>query len=145
MHLRTTMKPFEYRSRWSTWPILSRTRASIAFPYGSTSLDAKRAAAARFATCRGIREGIARGRCDLALLPANRLYSTSVPRHAVDRTLAALRARGGWLIFYTHDVTASPSEWGCTPAYLAGVVAAVRQAGLAVRTVAETAALLGWP
>lgn len=118
---------------------------SFSFPFGSVTAGAKRAAVTRFATCRSAESGIARGRSDLAMLPGNRLYTASVPLRAVEAMVADVRARGGWLIFYTHDVATEPSEWGCTPEYLARVIAAVRQAGLAVHTMAETATLLGWP
>jgi hypothetical protein len=48
------------------------------------------------------------------------------------------RDRNGWVIFYTHDVSEDPSEWGCTPAQLEAVVdhAAQRLPILPVRDVA---------
>ena len=116
---------------------------SFSFPFGSVTPATKRDAAARHATCRGTESGVVRGTADLALLPANRLYSASVPLSQVDAMVADVRARGGWLIFYTHDVAAAPSGWGCTPGYFAEVVAAVGRAGLAVRPVGAAAALLG--
>ena len=115
---------------------------SFAYPFGAVTASAKRAALAQATTCRGTRPGIVRGRVDLGLLPANRLYSAAAPLSAVERLIADVRSGGGWAILYTHDVAPEPSPWGCTPGYLAAVVAAVVQAGLVVRTVGDVAAQL---
>ena len=117
---------------------------SFSYPYGAVTAPAKRVAMAQATTCRGIIGGIVRSRVDLALLPANKLYSRSVPLASVERLIESVR-RGGWAILYTHDVTPEPSAWGCTPDYFAAVVAAVARAGLAVRTIGDVAAQLAPP
>lgn len=118
---------------------------SFAYPYGRVTLGAKRAASAGALTCRGTRAGIARGTIDLAMLPANALYTRANPRIALEPLIGAAARAGGWLILYTHDVTENPSPWGCTPADLAAIVAQVRRAGLRVATMGDVGAELGEP
>ena len=42
--------------------------------------------------------------------------------------------RGGWLIFYTHDVTPTPSPWGCSPGLFAAALAATGGAKVIVQS-----------
>jgi peptidoglycan/xylan/chitin deacetylase (PgdA/CDA1 family) len=112
---------------------------SFAYPFGSVTVGAKRAAQARATTCRSTRAGIARGSVDLALLPANALYENATSLAAARDVIGRVREAGGWAIFYTHDVTEAPSPWGCTPASFSAITAAVARAGLRVRTVGAVA------
>jgi peptidoglycan/xylan/chitin deacetylase (PgdA/CDA1 family) len=96
---------------------------NFAYPFGALSLSAKRAVAHRFQSCRGIAGGINRGRVDLANLRGTRIYAHSFDEGALRRLIDENRAAGGWLIFYSHDVAASPSPYGCTPAQLETIVA----------------------
>jgi peptidoglycan/xylan/chitin deacetylase (PgdA/CDA1 family) len=110
---------------------------NFAYPFGAVCRSAKRALAPRFATCRGIFGGINAGRVDLADLLATRLYDCSFDERHLRKLIDRNRAVGGWLIFYTHDVSATPSPFGCTPRQLEGIVAyaAARSAVLPVRDV----------
>ena len=108
---------------------------SFAYPYGQVTLGAKRAAAARNTICRGTETGIARGQLDLALLPAAALYDLSMSVARLETLIGDCARRGGWLIFYTHDVTPTPSPWGCSPGLFAAALAATRAAGLRIATV----------
>ncbi|MCJ2015111.1 polysaccharide deacetylase family protein [Methylobacterium sp. J-076] len=110
--------------------------ASFAYPYGQVTLGAKRAASARIPACRGTEAGIARGTFDLAMLPATALYDRAMTRAGVEALVADVARRGGWLIFYTHDVAPSPSPWGCSPSLFEASVAAALAAGLRLATVA---------
>jgi peptidoglycan/xylan/chitin deacetylase (PgdA/CDA1 family) len=116
---------------------------SFAYPFGEVSLAAKQAVADRFSSCRGISGGFNRGRIDLAELRATKLYATDYDetrlRSLIDRTCQS----GGWLIFYTHDIRAIPSRYGCTPTqFEAMVVHAARHA--TVLPVGEVMARLGY-
>ena len=101
--------------------------ASFAYPFGGLSLAAKRALAARFASCRGVSPGINTGAVDLADLRSRRLYDGEFDASALRHLIEANRELGGWLIFYTHDVAAAPSRWGCTPAQFETAVACAAQ------------------
>jgi peptidoglycan/xylan/chitin deacetylase (PgdA/CDA1 family) len=111
---------------------------NFAYPYGAVSLTAKRVLAHHFVTCRGTGEGINAGKADLADLRVVTLYAHRFDEVALRARIDEARDRNGWVIFYTHDVSEDPSEWGCTPAQLEAVVghAAQRLPILPVREVA---------
>jgi hypothetical protein len=52
---------------------------------------------------------------DLHFLRATPLISVQIDRDGINRVFDSAIETGGWLIFYTHDVVASPSSYGCTP------------------------------
>jgi hypothetical protein len=65
----------------------------------------------------------------------------------LDLSLEVLRlaadARKAWLILYTHDVSDTPSQWGCSTAALERLVDGAVNAGFDVVTVAEGARRIG--
>ena len=107
----------------------------FAFPLGRTSAIIRHAVRNLVETARGIQPGINRSRVDRLDLKAVPVYS----KLGLERCLALLAscaAHGGWLIFYTHDVCESPSDYGCTPDQLRQLVeAAVRANDVAVMTI----------
>jgi hypothetical protein len=69
-----------------------------------------------FATGRGILPGVNRGEVDRTQLRAVELNDAAAGRR---RALAMLKTcidTKGWLFFFTHDVSASPSPHGCPSA-----------------------------
>lgn len=101
---------------------------NFAYPFGALSLGAKHALASRFASCRGIHGGgINSGTVDLANLSSARIYHREFDEAALRGLIDRNNAIGGWLIFYTHDVAASPSRYGCTPEQLETIVAYAAQ------------------
>jgi hypothetical protein len=114
---------------------------NFALPFGAYDASALNYLSGRFDTIRTVQKGINSGDVDLNLLKANPIYESTdleTLRSLVDQVKAAR----GWLIFYTHDISASPSEFGCTADRLHTVLNWVDEAGLAVRTVEETYAML---
>jgi peptidoglycan/xylan/chitin deacetylase (PgdA/CDA1 family) len=96
-------------------PVIGQPRpAHFAYPYGRMSLRAKRALSQRFVTCRGIFPGINSSPVDLAVLKANKLYGGSRNLARARRLIGQAARSGGWLIFFTHDVTEGPSPYGCS-------------------------------
>lgn len=121
---------------------ISSPHTSFAFPYGEATAATKRALQSRYGALRGVRHGINRKGDDLNLLKAVALDGGKA---GLDKALAAIREAGrdpGWLIFYGHDVRETPSEWGCTPDFLATVCAEVRAQDIPVLTVGDTLAML---
>lgn len=118
---------------------------SFAYPFGIVSLRTKLALMRRYAGLRGIMPGINRGCIDLAHLRAQELYDATSSLDTIGAQLDDLERRGGWLIFYTHDVRARPSSIGCSPRYFARVLDLVRRRGLRVEPVATTLSRLGIP
>ena len=103
---------------------------SFCYPFGRLSFPRKLQLGKRFATCRGIYEGINAGTIDLALLKVIELYDRTLTPEKLYRALCETRDRNGWLIFYTHDVADPPSWIGCSPGRLRATVEAVQAMGL---------------
>lgn len=94
----------------------------FSYPKGHATFRAKRELSKNFASCRGIIPGINKLPVDLNLLRANSLYSYTFDRIAIDNLFEANEKSKGWLIFYTHDISETPSPFGCTPSELESVV-----------------------
>jgi peptidoglycan/xylan/chitin deacetylase (PgdA/CDA1 family) len=111
--------------------------ANFAYPFGRYVGTAKRLVAPCFASCRGTSDGINHRGADLADLRGTRVYAQQFSESAMRRLIDRACELGGWLIFYTHDVTEAPSRFGCTPRQWESIVAyaAGRAAVLPVRDV----------
>jgi peptidoglycan/xylan/chitin deacetylase (PgdA/CDA1 family) len=96
---------------------------NFAFPFGAISPNAKSVLAPRFSSCRGIQYGTNSGAVDLASLASTHVYARDFDAAALCALIDRNRELGGWLIFYTHDVTETPSLYGCTPAQLETLIA----------------------
>lgn len=86
---------------------------NFSYPYGDVSLQTKSALANEYDSCRSIELGVNSGDIDLAFLRSTPIYS-SMPSSTIRRLIRRNKERGGWLIFYTHDVVPAPSPFGCT-------------------------------
>ncbi len=111
--------------------------ASFAFPYGEVSPRAKDLLGQHYANLRGVRAGINRRYADAHQLNAVPIEGTLEDRDTALSFVDGLKSGPGWLIFYTHDVRDTPSQWGCTPELLNAVCAAVKEAGCDVQTVGD--------
>lgn len=109
---------------------------NFAFPFGNAGLSRKRQLQRQYDSCRGIHVGTNRGIIDLAMLRVQELYE-STGKVGVDRLLDDVERKGGWLIFYTHDVAENPSAIGCTPALLDHALKAVTTRGITCMTIAR--------
>ncbi|MFT3724289.1 MAG: polysaccharide deacetylase family protein [Hyphomonadaceae bacterium] len=90
----------------------SENISAFAYPFGETTYSAKRWVGEVFATGRGILPGVNIGDTDRSQLRAIELGGTEMHRK---RALAALKTcieAKGWLFFFTHDVSKSPSKQG---------------------------------
>jgi peptidoglycan/xylan/chitin deacetylase (PgdA/CDA1 family) len=90
----------------------------FSFPLGAFDLASKRMAAQRFVSTRTTSGGAHFGTADLHALRAEKLYQHLMMPARVASLAKEVAEKKGWLIFYTHDVTENPSEWGCTPELL---------------------------
>ncbi|HEX4742754.1 MAG TPA: polysaccharide deacetylase family protein [Caulobacteraceae bacterium] len=115
---------------------------TFAFPFGDIDLRTKLFMQDRFAACRTTAPGLNRDVADLGGLRAVSLYSGSTDAGRI-RALARETARPrAWLIFYTHDVSDSPTPYGCTPELLQAAVDAVVEAGFEVLPVRNALGLI---
>ena len=122
-----------------------RKLQTFAYPYGIVRLDLKLAMQRRFRACRGIHDGLNVSRIDLGRLRADPLEAATIDETRIDGLLEETVERTGWRIFYAHDVDASPTRFGVTPALLAYAVEGAVRRGCAVRTVAATLDQIGVP
>jgi len=91
---------------------------SYAFPFGRVSPRTKRFYASRFSNVRGVHPGINAGRVDLAQLNTVSLEMRCWNQKLIEASMQRALHNHGWLIFYTHDVSDTPSEYGSTPQML---------------------------
>jgi peptidoglycan/xylan/chitin deacetylase (PgdA/CDA1 family) len=117
---------------------------NFCYPFGRASLPSKLRLERRFDSCRGIYEGVNSGTIDLAMLRVIELYDRTLTREKLRHVLNQTRERNGWLIFYTHDVTESPSSIGCTPELLNATIAAVQAENMQCLTVRDALATIGY-
>lgn len=115
---------------------------SFAYPYGDVSAPAKAVLGDRFRTLRTVQAGLVEDGADANQLPSVGIEGPDGEAHAM-AWLEKARARRAWLILYTHDVSDTPSAWGCTPAALARIADAALAANFDVVTAAEGARRLG--
>lgn len=94
------------------------TVSAFAFPYGETSYAVKQWVGDVFTTGRGVLPGVNRGDVDRSQLHAVELGGSALHRR---RAIAALRQcleTKGWLFFFTHDVGATPTDYGAPTALI---------------------------
>jgi peptidoglycan/xylan/chitin deacetylase (PgdA/CDA1 family) len=110
---------------------------NFAYPFGAVSSQAVATLSPHFQSCRGIQPGTNGRHVDLTQLCANKIYSAQFCQAEIQRLIAQNAARGGWLIFYTHDVREAPSPFGCSEAQFESVVACAARSApiLSVRDV----------
>jgi peptidoglycan/xylan/chitin deacetylase (PgdA/CDA1 family) len=110
---------------------------SYAFPFGRVSPRTKRFYAPRFASVRGVHPGINAGRVDLAQLNTVSLEMRCWDQKAIEASIQRALHDHGWLIFYTHDVSDAPSEYGSTPQMLDWALSRLAEARIPVLPVRE--------
>ncbi len=115
---------------------------NFAFPHGEVTLSAKLAVGKEMMSCRGRYRGVNAPYVDLNLLLANSLYDEPDDLDRVAHLIRDNEKRKGWLIFYTHDVSPTPSRYGCSPSLLGSTVRMATQSGAKVLPVAEVLAQL---
>lgn len=118
---------------------------NFAFPFGDVTLQAKRTVGKDVASSRSIWGGLNETEVDLNLLRANSLYGSDEKAHQVGELIKENARRESWLIFYSHDVCATPSRYGCTPGLLEFAVSNALRSGARVSTVAEVVSELTSP
>lgn len=113
---------------------------SFSYPYGEQTRSIKGLADKLYTSARSIEHGINRGTMDLNSLKTFRLYENKHSIEDINSALQELNDQGGWLIFYTHDVQANFSPYGCSPDYFKQAVELVQKFNLEVKTVADVIA-----
>jgi len=112
---------------------------TFAYPYGEVSMTAKAMLGPRFKALRTVNAGMVGGTADLNWLPGVGIEGADGEAKA-QKWLDKARPKNAWVILYTHDVRAEPSEWGCTPAVLERLTKGALDAGFQVLTVRDALA-----
>jgi peptidoglycan/xylan/chitin deacetylase (PgdA/CDA1 family) len=115
---------------------------SFAYPFGDMSPMRKLQVQTRFASCRGNSPGLNVDEIDLGALRAEQIYQREFDRDHVANLIREAGNRSGWLIFYTHDVGAQPSPYGCKPDVFEWVVKQAVASGARILPIGEATALL---
>lgn len=110
---------------------------SYAFPFGRASPATKRFFAPRFSSLRGTHSAVNSGAVDLAQLSVISLESRCWNQGPIQAALDQAVAMGGWIILYTHGVTASPGAYDSSPDMLDWALGRAVAAGLPVLPVRE--------
>ena len=110
---------------------------SYAYPYGKASVCTKGFLAPRFSSLRGVHPGINAGRVDLAQLNTISLEARCWDQEKIEAAIHRGLHEHGWLVFYTHDVSEAPSEYGSTPAMLDWALSRIIAARIEVLPVKE--------
>lgn len=114
---------------------------NFAYPYGYGSIAWKLRLKTLFNSSRTVSPRVNRGVTDRHYLGSIPLISAQIDRQGIDRVLDETARSAGWTIFYTHDVTDRPSQYGCTPDLLDYALAATKRHGMAIATVARALAM----
>jgi peptidoglycan/xylan/chitin deacetylase (PgdA/CDA1 family) len=109
---------------------------SFAYPFGDVGLRQKRWLERRFSSCRTIYERVNVGRVDLGNVGAIGLFDRTLTPTAVERLVAQAAADRAWLVFYTHDVSPTPTFMGTSPALLDATVRILADYGVPCLTMA---------
>jgi hypothetical protein len=108
-------------------------QAVFAYPLNGPVLGIKRAVGSHFAACRGGGQTFNGGTADLNLLKACFLdRRVGTPMVEIERLIRANADASGWLIFATHDISVSPSGYGCAAEYFEHIVRLASTSGATV-------------
>ena len=88
---------------------------NFAYPYNSGSVRKRAVLAGAFRTCRAGGDAINRGPTDPAFLRAIEIRQPEAHASGLTHWIDTLIANPGWLIFFTHDISPTPTPYGCTP------------------------------
>jgi peptidoglycan/xylan/chitin deacetylase (PgdA/CDA1 family) len=88
---------------------------NFAYPYNGGSIGKRTMLAETYRTCRAGGEAINRGPTDPTFLRAVEIRQPETHASGLTRWIDALVSDPGWLIFFTHDISRTPTPYGCTP------------------------------
>jgi peptidoglycan/xylan/chitin deacetylase (PgdA/CDA1 family) len=117
---------------------LGASPRTFAYPYGDVSPASKQAIGDKFTMLRALHHGVIEDGADLNQAPAIGIEGPDGELTAIHWLREAARKRA-WVILFTHDVSKSPSPFGCTPGALERLCDAALSMGFEVVTAAEGA------
>ena len=115
---------------------------TLSYPISHPRPRTKLRMAQHFLCCRGGGQTINAGTADLNHLSAFFLEKTRGQIDAVKQIIDDNRQARGWLIFATHDVSPTPTPFGCTPEYFERIVRYAVESGARILPLATAFELL---
>jgi peptidoglycan/xylan/chitin deacetylase (PgdA/CDA1 family) len=115
---------------------------NFAYPYGDISFATKRYLGGRYDSCRATTPGVNADVADLGVLKSNALEQASISRQGVSHLITETVRRNGWLLFASHDVNDTPSQYGVRPEFLTFALRTALAAGCRLVTVAQALRIL---
>ena len=119
--------------RWSA----TGSQLNFAYPYNAVSYFAYRRMAKNYRSCRAGENRINRGATCLQMLFGMEIGRPDEDVVQLKAEIDAVKAQPGWLIFFTHDISETPTPYGCTPAAFERLVQYAVQSGCDLLTVNE--------
>jgi peptidoglycan/xylan/chitin deacetylase (PgdA/CDA1 family) len=110
---------------------------SFSYPYGECIPSHKKIIHKKYQFSRSIIPGINKDIFDASLLKANKLYSATFSKNALQTMLKKTKDCNGWIIFYTHDVSSKCSSFGCKPEQLRWIIEEAIVQGLNIKSLKE--------
>ena len=108
---------------------------NFAYPYGDISFAASAISALQFLPRDDARREC---RCRRSRrVEIQRLEQASISRQGVSQLIAETVRRNGWLLFASHDVNDTPSQYGVRPEFLTFALRSALAAGCRLVTVAQ--------
>lgn len=117
---------------------------NFAFPFNAAWPLARPALRRRFRSCRAAGRGVNRGAVDPLMLRSVAIERSDADARSLTCTIDEVAGNPGWLIFFCHDVSDSPSPYGCTPETFELLVRHAVESGCEVVTVARALDRLEW-
>lgn len=111
---------------------------NFAYPYGHVTLRSKKKLEPLLASGRSVIPGLNGPEIDLNLLRANSLYGSLEGSSRLEGLIRRNAEKKAWLIFYTHDVRANPSQYGCTPVLFELAVSQALRSSARILTIGES-------
>ena len=115
---------------------------SFSYPYSAPRPASKRRVARHFLSCRAGEQGINAGATDLNQLNAFFLEKTHGNLQPVREIIDRNREQHGWLVFATHDISDTPTPFGCTPRFFENVVQYAANSGARILPVTQALQVL---
>ncbi|MBP1859305.1 polysaccharide deacetylase family protein [Rhizobium herbae] len=123
---------------------ISRRATNFAFPYNAASPRLRHVLQKRYTTCRASGEAINRGSVDPFMLKAVEIHQPEDRALGLTRWIDDVAINPGWLIFFTHDVSSTPTPYGCRPETLERLVSHATERQCDILPVCEALDRFGW-
>jgi peptidoglycan/xylan/chitin deacetylase (PgdA/CDA1 family) len=117
---------------------------NFAFPYNAASPRLRHVLKQRYRTCRAAGEAINRGDVDPYMLKAVEIRQPEDHALGLTQWIDDVAANPGWLIFFTHDIAATPTPYGCRPETLERLISYARERHCDILPVHQALDRFGW-